>query len=93
MIRSFADRETELVWQGVRSRRLPQDVQRIGLRKLAYLNRARSIQDLRVPPGNRLEALSRDREGQWSIRINDQWRICFRWVNDNAQDVEIVDYH
>ena len=93
MIRSFADRETELVWQGIRSRRLPSDIQRIALRKLLYINRAKTIVDLREPPGNNLEALKRDRAGQWSIRINDQWRICFRWVNEHAEDVEIVDYH
>ena len=93
MIGSFADRETELVWRGIRSRRLPQDVQRVALRKLLYLNRAKAVTDLREPPGNQLELLKRNRQGQWSIRINDQWRICFRWVNDNAEDVEIVDYH
>ena len=93
MIRSFADRETELVWQGIRSKRLPLDVQAAGLRKLRLINRAESVSELRIPPGNRLEALRGNREGQWSIRINDQWRICFRWVNDNAEDVEIVDYH
>ena len=93
MIRSFADRETELVWRGIRSRRLPQDVQRVALRKLLYLNRAKAVVDLREPPGNKLEELKRDRQGQGSIRINGQWRICFRWVNENAEDVEIVDYH
>ena len=93
MIRSFADRETELVWQGVRSKRLPSDIQRIALRKLLYLSRARTIADLREPPGNNLEALKRDRLGQWSIRINSQWRICFRWSGEHAEDVEIVDYH
>ena len=93
MIRSFAGRETERIWQGIRSRRLPQDVQRIALRKLLYLERAKTVVDLREPPGNKLEALKRDRLGQWSIRINDQWRICFRWVNEHAEDVEIVDYH
>ncbi len=93
MIRSFADRQTELVWQGIRSKRLPADIQRGALRKLLYLSRAKSITDLREPPGNQLEALKRDRLGQWSIRINGQWRICFRWENENAEDVEIVDYH
>ena len=93
MIRSFADRETELVWQGIRSKRLPSDIQRIALRKLLYINRAKTIVDLREPPGNNLEASKRDRVGQWSIRINNQWRICFRWVNEHAEDVEIVDYH
>jgi proteic killer suppression protein len=93
MIRSFATRETKLVWDGVRSRRLPPDIQKIALRKLLYLNRARTIADLKVPTSNRLELLVEDRAGQWSIRINDKWRICFRWVNENAEDVEIVDYH
>jgi toxin HigB-1 len=93
MIRSFAGRDTELVWQGVRSRRLPDDVQRAGLRKLLYLNRAKVIGDLSEPPGNRLEQLRGNRAGQWSIRINDQWRICFRWEDGDAKDVEIVDYH
>src|SRR5438309_10276019 len=76
-----------------RSRKLSPDVQRIALRKLAMLDAAQAIQDLRVPPGNRLEKLSRDREGQYSIRINDQWRVCFRWEEGNAYDVEITDYH
>jgi proteic killer suppression protein len=93
MIRSFADREAELVWRGVRSKRLPQDVQKIGLRKLLYLGQAKTIEDLRNPPGNRLEQLKGERAGQWSIRINDQWRICFKWVSGHAEDVEIVDYH
>ncbi len=93
MIRSFADRETEAIWQGVRSRRLPDDVQRSGLRKLLYLNRAKVIADLREPPGNRLEQLKGSRKGQWSIRINDQWRICFTWNDGEAHHVEIVDYH
>ena len=93
MIQSFADRETELVWQGIRSRRLPEDVQKIGLRKLLYLNRAVVISDLREPPGNRLEQLRGKRAGQWSIRINDQWRICFNWVDGEARNVEIVGYH
>ena len=93
MIQSFLDRETELVWQGIRSRRLPEDVQKIGLRKLLYLNRAVVISDLREPPGNRLEQLRGKRAGQWSIRINDQWRICFNWEEGEARNVEIVDYH
>ncbi len=93
MIQSFLDRETELVWQGIRSRRLPEDVQKIGLRKLLYLNRAVFISDLREPPGNRLEQLRGKRAGQWSIRINDQWRICFNWEEGEARNVEIVDYH
>jgi toxin HigB-1 len=93
MIRSFANRDTESIWQGARSRRLPDDVQRVGLRKLLYLNRAKVINDLREPPGNRLEQLKGNRKGQWSIRINDQWRICFEWKEGEAHNVEIVDYH
>ena len=93
MIQSFADRETELIWRGERSRKLPGDIQGIALRKLRLLHAARVLQDLRVPPGNRLEALKGNRTGQWSIRINDQWRICFRWDEGGPHDVEIVDYH
>ncbi len=93
MIRSFADREAEKIWRGERSRRLPPDIQRVALRKLLYLSRAKTVTDLRMPPGNQLESLIGDRKGQWSIRINGQWRVCFKWVKDNAEDVEIVDYH
>ncbi len=78
MIRGVADRETELNWAGRRSRRLPADIQAVALRKLRMLNQARMVSDLRVPPGNRLEVLKGKRRGQYSIRINDQWRICFR---------------
>ena len=93
MIRTFRDRETELVWAGVRSRKLPPEIQEIALRKLRLLNQARSPSDLRVPPGNRLEALKGRRRGQHSIRINDQWRICLVWEEGGASHVEIVDYH
>ena len=93
MIRSFADRPTEVVWSGGRSRRLPVDIQAAALRKLRMLNNARRLEDLWVPPGNRLEALSGDRAGQHSIRINQQWRICFRWTDGGPSDVEIVDHH
>jgi proteic killer suppression protein len=93
MIVSFRDVETATVWQGLRSRRLPADIQATALRKLRLVNAAQRIEDLRVPPGNRLEPLRGDRAGQWSIRINDQWRICFRWQDAGAEDVEIVDYH
>ena len=93
MIRSFRDRDTESVFLRERSRRLPSTVQRIAQRKLAILHAADSVQDVRVPPGNRLERLSGNREGQHSIRINDRWRICFRWRDGDAHDVEIVDYH
>jgi proteic killer suppression protein len=93
MIQGFADPETELIWFGRRSRRLPQDIQPVALRKLRMLNQARVLSDIRVPPGNRLEALKGARRGQHSIRINDQWRICFAWREGGPSDVEIVDYH
>jgi toxin HigB-1 len=95
MIQSFADKETEKVWRGERSRRLPFGIQGIALRKLRLLHAAKLLADLRVPPGNRLEALKGDRRGQWSIRVNDQWRICFHWSANQGgpSDVEIVDYH
>ncbi|MGB8363153.1 MAG: type II toxin-antitoxin system RelE/ParE family toxin [Rhizomicrobium sp.] len=93
MIRSVRDAETALVWAGLRSRKLPPDIQSIALRKLMMLNRARTLQDLRMPPANRLEPLKGKRGGQWSVRINRQWRICFRWNDGDAHDVEIVDYH
>ncbi len=93
MIRSFRCKETEGIFYLTRSRKLPPSIQQAALRKLRMLNRSISINDLRVPPANRLEKLSGERLGQWSIRVNDQWRICFRWDNGNALDVEIVDYH
>ena len=93
MIHSFADRETERIFNRERSRRLPGDIQRRAHRKLLLVNAATELDQLRVPPGNRLEALHGDRAGQHSIRINDQWRICFRWYEGNAYDVEITDYH
>lgn len=93
MIRSFADLETELIWSGRRSRRLPPDIQSVALRKLRLLNQARVLNDLRVPPGNRLEALKGDRLGQHSIRINDQWRSCFVWIEGGPSDVAIIDDH
>ena len=93
MIRSFRDPETEKVFRRERTRKLAPDVQRMAQRKLAVLDAAESLGDLRVPPGNRLEKLSGDRDGQHSIRINDQWRICFRWRDGDALDVEIADYH
>ena len=93
MIRGFANRETRRLWEGLRSRRLPPDLQDAALRKLRLLNRVARLEDLRVPPGNRLEALAGDRAGQHSIRINGQWRICFRWREEGVEDVEICDYH
>jgi toxin HigB-1 len=93
MIVDFRDKETERVWRGERSRRLPGDIQDVALRKLRLLNAARRLDDLMVPPGNRLEALSGDRRGEHSIRINGQWRICFIWSEKGARRVEITDYH
>jgi len=93
MIRSFYNSETERLFRREPSKKLPSDIQRTALRKLMQLHAAVSLDDLRVPPGNRLEALQKDRQGQYSIRINDQWRICFVWNDGVAEDVEIVDYH
>jgi proteic killer suppression protein len=93
VIRRFACAETERGFHGERSRRLPPDIQNTAWRKLEYLHRARTLQDLRLPPGNRLETLKGDRVGQHSIRINDQWRICYRWHEGNAESVEVADYH
>jgi proteic killer suppression protein len=93
VIQSFRDRDTQRLFDRQPARKLGPDVQRVALRKLRQLDAAVSLEDLRVPPGNRLEKLSRDRAGQHSIRINDQWRVCFRWVGGDAHDVEIVDYH
>jgi proteic killer suppression protein len=93
VIRSFRSPETERVWDGERSRKLPPDIQDVARRKLRMLNNAQNLEDLRVPPKNRLEALRGDRKGQHSIRVNDKWRVCFRWREGDAYDVEIVDYH
>ena len=93
MIASFAGKETERIWNGRVSRKLPADIQDRALRKLRQLDASRTLDDLANPPGNRLEVLKGDRSGQSSIRINDQWRICFRWDGRDAHDVEIVDYH
>jgi proteic killer suppression protein len=93
MIKSFRDKETERIFSRQFSRRFHPNLHRTAWRKLAILDAAEWLEDLRVPPGTRLEKLSGDREGEYSIRINDQWRICFRWRDGNAYDVEIVDYH
>jgi len=93
VIKTFNNAETEKIYQRQRSRKLPSDIQQVALRKLRMINNAVTIKDLRVPPANRLEKLSGDRTGQWSIRINDQWRVCFRWKDTDAYDVEIADYH
>jgi proteic killer suppression protein len=93
VLRSFADKDAERVWRRERSRRLDQATQRAALRKLLIMDAAEVLDDLRVPPGNRLEKLRGDRAGQYSIRINQQWRICFRWSPAGPGEVEIVDYH
>jgi proteic killer suppression protein len=93
VIRNFKDKETQKIFERQRSRRLPSDIQQVALRKLRMLNRSQTLQELRIPPANRLERLSGDRDGQYSIRVNDQWRICFDWEDGDAMNVEIVDYH
>ena len=93
MIKSIRDSETRKIFHRERSRKLPPDIQQTAYRKLRYLNNARDLKDLRVPPSNRLEKLKGDRAGQYSIRINQQWRICFEWKDNDAYEVEIVDYH
>ena len=93
MIKTFKDDQTQKIYRRQRSRKLPPDIQQVALRKLRMINNAISINDLRVPPANRLEKLGGDRAGQWSVRINDQWRICFEWQGSDAYNVQIVDYH
>jgi proteic killer suppression protein len=93
VIESFASDETEKIFLGQISKKYPLDIQRTARRKLIYLDDAEDLQDLQAPPGNRLEKLKGDRAGQYSIRINDQWRICFEWAANKASNVEIVDYH
>ncbi len=93
MIRTFRDVETERLWNEERSRRIPASIHRPALKKLQMLNAAGSLGDLALPPGNRLERLKGDREGEYSIRINDQYRVCFVWCEENAYNVEITDYH
>lgn len=93
MIKSFKDKQTIKIWQRYYVKSIPNDLCKIARRKLGFLEDATELNDLRVPPGNRLELLKGDRTGQYSIRINDQWRICFRWDNGTVYDVEITDYH
>ena len=93
MIKSFACKETEKIFSGRFSKKLPRAIQRIAGRKLVMLHHAATLDDLRIPPANRLEKLSGNRQGQYSIRINQQWRICFRWLDDGIHKVEITDYH
>jgi len=93
MIIGFTSKETEKIWNGFKSLKLPHGIQTAARKKLRMLNNARDLNDLRIPPNNRLEALKGNREGLYSIRINSQWRICFQWENANATKVEIIDYH
>ncbi|MBM9576055.1 type II toxin-antitoxin system RelE/ParE family toxin [Leptospira sp. 201903070] len=93
MISSFKSQETEKVWNQEFSKKLPNQIQKIAYRKLVMIARSKSIEDLKIPPSNHLEKLSGNRLGQYSIRVNDQWRICFKWKESNAYEVEIVDYH
>ncbi len=93
MIVSFGNAETEMIWQGIRVKGLPLEMQEVGRRKLRMINSAANFSDLRIPPANRLEKLSGNLKGFHSIRINDQWRVIFRWLQNNAHEVEIPDYH
>ena len=93
MIRNFVDKQTAAIFKGDEVRSIPKTIQPTARRKLLLIDAAARLDDLRVPPGNRLEALKGDRKGQWSIRVNDQWRICFRWRNGEVLDVELTDYH
>ena len=93
MIISFGSKDTEKVWEGERVKRIPTGIQQVGRRKLRMLNNSQNVTDLRIPPSNRLEKLSGKLKDFYSIRINDQWRIIFKWENEHASDVEIIDYH
>ena len=93
MIKSFGDKETGKIWDGFQSRKLPSEIQNVARRKLRMINNAENINDLRIPPANHLEKLSGNLSGFYSIRINNQWRIIFNWENDNAYEVQIIDYH
>ena len=93
MIKTFADKQTATIFEGLQVKKLPKDIQNTARRKLKQIDAAASIESLRVPPGNRLKLLKGNRAGQWSIRINDQWRICFEWMGGDAFNVEITDYH
>lgn len=93
MINSFGSKETKKIWDGIRVRNLPIEIQKVGRRKLRMLNNSQDIMDLKIPPSNRLEKLTGDLKGFYSIRINKQWRVIFRWENGNAFNVQIIDYH
>jgi proteic killer suppression protein len=93
VIKSFSNKETEKIWNGIQSKKLPSEIQNVARRKLRMINNAQNITDLRIPPANHLEKLSGNLSGLYSIRINNQWRIIFNWENDNAYEVQIIDYH
>jgi proteic killer suppression protein len=93
VIQNFGDKETEKIWNGIQSKKLPSEIQNVARRKLRMINNAQNINDLRIPPANHLEKLSGNLSGFYSIRINNQWRIIFNWENDNASEIQIVDYH
>jgi proteic killer suppression protein len=93
MIKSFGDNESEKIWKGIRSKKLPNEIQDVARRKLRMINNASDLNDLRIPPANRLEKLKGDLQAYFSIRINNQWRIIFKWMNNDAYDITIVDYH
>ncbi len=93
MIKTFGDKESEKIWNGIRSKKLPNEIQDVARRKLRMLNNAQDVNDLRIPPANRLEKLKGNFEDYYSIRINNQWRIIFQWLNNDSYDVKIVDYH
>ncbi len=93
MIKNFADKESEKIWKGIRSKKLPNEIQDVARRKLRMINNASDVNDLRIPPANRLEKLKGNLQDYFSIRINNQWRIIFKWINNDAYDITIVDYH
>ena len=93
MIKTFKSKETEKIFCREYSKKLPHNIQKVAFRKLRMINRSKTLSDLKIPPANKLEKLSGQRKGQYSIRINDQWRVCFKWIDNNALEVEITDYH
>jgi proteic killer suppression protein len=93
MVKSFGDKESEKIWNGIRSKKLPSEIQDVARRKLRIINNAQNVNDLRIPPANRLEKLKGALQEYYSLRINNQWRIIFKWINDEAYDIRIVDYH
>jgi proteic killer suppression protein len=93
MIKSFGDKESEKIWNGIRSKKLPNEIQDVARRKLRIINNAQNVNDLRIPPANRLEKLKGELQEYYSLRINNPWSIIFKWINDDAYDIRIVDYH